>query len=133
MGFAGHCLAALSVRAEAEPPTSRVLLVLANLYCAYVAVGGLAYFFSAMSDRRGRAMAAIFAVVLASFLLSFVAQIWPPATRLAPLGILSYYQPAQILATGSGPWGNMAWLIAAGAILWLAACETFARRNICTV
>jgi ABC-type transport system involved in multi-copper enzyme maturation permease subunit len=133
MGFAGHCLAALSVRAEGEPPASRVLLVLFNLYCVYIAVGGLAYFLSAMSDRRGRAMAAVFAVVLASFLLSFVALIWPPAERLAPLGILSYYQPAQILAIGRAPWGNMAWLVAAGAILWLAACETFARRNICTV
>ena len=133
MGFAGHYLAALSVRAEAEPPASRVLLVLFNLYCVYIAVGGLAYLFSALSDRRGRAMAAVFAVVLASFLLSFVAIVWPPAARLAPLGILSYYQPAQILATGRGPWGNMAWLVAAGAILWLAACETFARRTICTV
>jgi beta-exotoxin I transport system permease protein len=133
MGFAGHCLAALSARAEAQPQTPRVFLVLVNLYCVYIAVGGLAYFVSAISDHRGRAMAVVFAVVLASFLLSFVAQFWPPADRLAPLGILSYYKPAQILATGSGPWGSMAILVATGAILGLAACETFARRNICTV
>jgi ABC-type transport system involved in multi-copper enzyme maturation permease subunit len=133
MGCAGHCLAAFTARAEAQPPTSRVLLVLVNLYLVYISVGGLAYFISAMSDHRGRAMAGVFAVVLASFLLSFVAQIWRPAERLAPLGILSYYKPAQILATGSGPWGDMALLVAVGAFFWLAACETFARRNICTV
>lgn len=129
----GHALAALAVPADSQPPTWRILIVLVNLYCMYLAVGGLAWFVSAISDSRGRAMAIVFAVVVASFLLNFLAQFWQPASRLAPLGVLSYYQPAQILASGHWPLGNMAVLLAVGAISWLAALETFARRNICTV
>lgn len=133
MGFAGNRLSEFASSAEAHPPTSRVFIVLVNLYCVYIAIGGLACFVSTMSDHAGRAMAVIFAIVLASFLLSFVAQFWRPAAQLLSLGILSYYKPAQILATGNVSWGDMALLATVGAILWLAACETFARRNICTV
>ena len=78
-------------------------------------------------------MAIVFAVVFASFLLNFLAQLWEPAHRLAPLSLLSYYKPAQILGSGNWPLGNMAILLAVGAISWIAALETFARRSICTV
>jgi ABC-type transport system involved in multi-copper enzyme maturation permease subunit len=133
MGFVGHLISAIAVHAQATPPASREITVLLNLYCVYVAVGGLAYFISAMSDSRGRALAATIAIVLASFLVSFVVQIWPDARALTPLGILSYYRPAVILATGIPPWGDMARLVGSGMALWWAASQVFARRNICTI
>jgi ABC-2 type transport system permease protein len=132
-GYLGHRLAASIASAEAPEPTSRVFIVLVNLYCVYVAVGGVAFLASAMSDHRGRAVAVVSALVVTSFFLNFLAQFWSPAARLAPLGILSYYQPARILASGHWPWGSMAYLLVVGATSWLAASETFARRNICTV
>ena len=132
-GCLGNRLAAMFAPTEALVPITRVFIVLINLYCMYVAVGGVAFFASAMSDHRGRAIAVVFALVVVSFFLNFLAPFSPPAARLAPLGILSYYQPARILASGHWPLGSMACLLFVGATSWLAASETFARRNICTV
>jgi ABC-type transport system involved in multi-copper enzyme maturation permease subunit len=133
LAFVGHMLSAIATGAETTPAAARTLVVLLNLYGVYLAVGGFACFVSACSDYRGRALAAVFAVLLASFFVSFVVQIWPAASLLVPLGILSYYRPTITLATGNPAWSNMLWLAAVGASFWLAASIVFSRRNICTV
>jgi putative exporter of polyketide antibiotics len=133
LGLLGHRIAAPAMPREMRPELSQALLVMANLYCVYVAVGGIAFLVSALSDRRSRAMAVVFGVVLASFLLHFLAQFWEPATQIAFLGIMEYYQPAQILQGGTPPLRNVAVLLAVGGSAWLAGGEVFARRSICTV
>jgi ABC-2 type transport system permease protein len=110
-----------------------VLLVTANLYGVYVAVGAAALLLSSLSDRRGRAMAGVFGLVLASFLLNFLVQFWPTAEVLSWLSVLSYYRPSHILATGQVPASNIAVLLVVAATLWLLALEIFARRSISTV
>lgn len=133
MGFAGHRLSAPTMPEQMRPELTRAALVLVNLYCVYVAVGGIAFLASAIADRRGRAMAAVFAIVLASFLLNFVAQFWAPAQQVAFLGVLEYYQPAVILQGGGFPLRDAAILLAVGGSAWAIAGEVFARRDICTV
>ena len=98
-----------------------------------VAVGAVALLVSTMSDRRGRAMAVVFGLVLASFLLNFLAQFWPSAEGLAPLSVLNYYRPAQILANGNVPMHDMLMLLGIAVVAWVAGLEIFARRSICTV
>jgi ABC-2 type transport system permease protein len=104
-----------------------------NLYLVYVAVGGLAFMVSAMSDRRGRAIGVIFGLLLGSFLLNFLAQFWPPAGRLSFLGVLDYYKPAQILTGGSIPIRDIVGLLGFGLATWAIGGEILARRSICTV
>lgn len=133
MGFVGHRLAAPLMPAEMRPELSRALVVMMNLYCVYLAVGGLALLVSSYSDRRGRAMAGAFALVVASFLLNFVAQIWAPAKRVAFLGLLEYYRPVQILQTGEFPTAHVAVLTAVAAAATLLGGFIFSRRSICTV
>ena len=133
MALAGHLLAVDDAPQSGAPSLPRLVVVLLNLYCVYLAVSGLAYLASAVSNRRGRAVGAVFSVVVASFLVSFLAQFWPPAEQLAPVCLLSYYQPAEILASGHGPLGDMALLAGTGLLSLTAACEIFARRNICTL
>lgn len=133
MGFMGHQLAAPTMPDEMRPEISRALLVIANLYGVYVAVGGIAFLVSALSDRRGRAMAVVFAIVLASFLLNFVAQSWEPARQIAFMSVMEYYQPAQILQSGDFPLHDLAILLAVGGTAWLLGGEVIARRSICTV
>ena len=123
----------LGVPEEMRPELFRAGLVMANLYGVYVAVGGIAFLVSALSDRRGRAMAIVFGIVLASFLLNFVAQFWEPAKQLAFLGVMEYYQPAQILHSGNLPIGDLAILLLVGGSTWLLGGEIVARRSICTV
>jgi hypothetical protein len=109
------------------------MLVLGNLYCVYLAVGGLAFFVSSLSDRRGRAMAVAFAIVLSSFLLNFVAQFWAPARKFACLGVMEYYRPAQILQSNVLPTADVAILLSVAAVAVVLGGEVAARRSICTV
>jgi ABC-2 type transport system permease protein len=142
LGF-GLCLVAMLVlghyvgrqlRPSRTPHSwTNVFIIATNLYSMYVAVGGIAFLISALSNRRGRAMAGVFGLVLATFLLNFLVQFWPQAEVMAPLGVLNYYRPAQILATGEVPLFDIAVLLAVGLTTWLAAMEVFARRSICTV
>ncbi len=104
-----------------------------NLYCVYLAVGGMAFLVSAWSDRRGRAIAIVFALLLISFMLNFLAQFWGPAKQVAFLSVMQYYQPARILSSGDFPVRDVLILSVIGGTSWLFGCEIFARRNICTL
>jgi beta-exotoxin I transport system permease protein len=108
-------------------------MVLVNLYCVYFAVGGIALLVSSMSDHQGRAVAVVFAILLASFLLNFIANFWQPAKQIAFLGILEYYRPAQVLQHGEFPTRDVIVLLAVGLATWLAGGEILARRSITTV
>jgi hypothetical protein len=132
-GLLGHRMASPAMPEEMRPELYRAGLVIANLYCVYVAVGGIAFLVSALSDRRGRAMAIVFGMVLASFLLNFVAQFWEPARRFAFLGVMEYYQPALILQSGEFPMRDVAVLLSVGGLAWLLGGEVVARRSICTI
>ncbi len=78
-------------------------------------------------------MGLLFGIVLASFLLNFLARFWEPAQHFAFLSVIGYYRPAQILSTGGLPVGDVATLLAVGAAAWVAGSEIFARRSICTL
>ena len=133
MGLMGHRFMAHAMPAEFRLALPRVILVMVNLFCVYAAVGGTAYLVSACSDRRGRAMAIVLGIVLASFLLNFVAQFWNPARHMAFLSVMNYYRPAQIVRTGQLPTSDLAVLLVTAAVTWQLGSEVVARRSICTV
>ena len=78
-------------------------------------------------------MAIVFGLVLGSFLLSFLAQVWEPAKQLAFLSVLNYYQPAEIVRSGQFPLGDVLVLLGCGLVTWVIGGEVVARRSICTV
>jgi len=132
LGSVGYFWGAASLEEDLRPATSRVLLVLANLGCLYVAVGGVAFLVSALSNRRGKAVGVVFGLLLASFLLNFLCQMWEPARPFAFLGVLDYYQPGKILEAGTIPFRSAATLLGVGGLCWMGGLEVFARRSICT-
>ena len=113
--------------------SARPLAVIANLYCLYVAVGALVGLVSSLSDRRGRTVAVVFAIVLASFLFNFLTQFWPRARAVAFLSLLNYYRPLLILGDTTSPFADMLVVLATAAVLWTAAALNFARHDIRTV
>jgi hypothetical protein len=122
-----------SAPVQLRPERMAVMIIMVNLACIYVAVGGVAFAISAISDRRGPAMGAVFGLVLASFLLSFLAQFWEPAGHVVWLSILDYYQPADVLRSGQWPVADIAVLLLVGGSSWGLGGEIMARRSICTV
>lgn len=132
-GVLGSQLGALAAEEEMRQPIGRVLVVAVNFYCLYLAVGGMCWLVSALSDHRGRAVAVVFAVVLVSFLLNFLGQIWEPARSVQFLGVLNYYRPVAILGEGVWPIADMLVLVSVGGICWLIGGVAFARRDICAV
>lgn len=115
------------------PEPARTVVVLVNLGALYVAVGGVAYLVTAFCDHRGRAVAIVFVVLLASFLVNLLAQFWEIAQAIRFLSILSYYQPIHILRDDAFPYVDVGVLVAVGAITWWRGGRVFSRRDICTV
>lgn len=133
MGLLGNALGSLSQEPDSRPDPARLLVVVVNLYCLYLAVGGLAFLTSSIANHRGRAVAVVFAILLASFLLNFLAQLWQPAEKLSFLSVLNYYRPMLILRDGGWPTMDLAVLTGLSTTLWIIGGLCFARRDICTV
>lgn len=131
--LAGNLVGGLTVPAEERAKLGRLLIVLANLLMLYLAVGGMAWFMSAVSDRRGKAMTAAFVVVLGSFLLNYLSQLWQPIERLGVLSVLKFYRPIFVLNDGAWPWPDMAALGGIAAVLWAMAGAVFSRRDLSTI
>jgi ABC-2 type transport system permease protein len=129
---AGNMIGALGLAPEFRAAPGRLVIVLVNLLCLYLAVGGIAWLVSALSDRRGRAITAVFVIVLAFFLVNYLAQFWKPAERLAFLSILHYDRPLTIIRDGTWPVRDMLVLLAVAAVFWISGGLIFARRDLCT-
>ncbi len=130
MAFAGNLIGGWP---ESRDRMGETVVVIANLYCLYIAVGGMALLVSSLSDRRGRAVGIVFGIVLLSLLLSFVAQFWEPAKSVLFLSVMNYHRPMLILRDSSWPVADMLTLLGVGAVFWFAGALVFARRDIRTV
>lgn len=130
---AGNLLGSLGVAPDQRPSPSHTLVVAINLFCLYIAVGGLAWLASSLSNRRGRAMTVVFLVLLGLFLLNYLAQFWQPLEKIVFLSPLHYHRPVPVLRSGNWPWRDLATLSGFAGISWLAAVIIFSRRNLCTV
>lgn len=133
LGLLGNRLGGWLVASESGSTPSQLVIVVANLYCLYLAVGGVTWLVSSLSDRRGPAVGITFAIVLASFLLNFLAQFWGFAKAVSFLSVLNYYRPLLILRDPSWPVADMLVLTLVGASAWVVGAMVFARRNVCTV
>lgn len=132
-GSIGYFAGAADVAPESLPSAGGVQLALVNLFCVFVAVAGVGFFVSSMSERRGRAIAVLFGVLLGSFLLNVLAEFWAPAQRVAFLSVLHYYQPARVLTNVRLPASHIVTLVGVGLVAWIAGAEITARRSIKTV
>ncbi len=133
IGYVGHWLASASLQPKMRPGAYATFCVISNLFAVYLAVGGLTFLISSASDRRGRAIGAMFAVLLLSFLLNFVAQFWDPAKTVSFLSVMEYYRPAQTIQAGTFPWQDVLVLFAVATTAWTAGGFILQRRSICTV
>ena len=133
-GYAGHLAASTTLQPGMRLSVSNTMMVMANLGAVYLAVGSFAFLISAFSDRRGRAIGIVFAVLLASFLLNFLAQFVEWAKSISPyLSVMEYYRPAIIIQSGTFPWSDILTLLVLASGLWMAGGLVFRHRSVCTV
>ena len=132
-GYLGSALGYLWVPPEGRPEAHRIVFILVNLYCLYLSVGALSLMVSALSDRRGRAVGTVLAIVLTLFLLNFLGQYFGPLDRVSFLNVFSYYRPMPILNDGTFPLRDTLVLLGCAVPLWITGGVIFSRRDICTV
>ncbi len=132
-GVGGFLLGSLLTGLERRPHPGDILVVAVNFYCLYLAVAGLSCLISSASDRKGRAMALAYGLVLVSFFWNFLGQFWAPARDLAFLSLLHYHRPVAVLQGGAWPTTDLLILTAIALTTWLAGGFVFARRDVCTV
>ncbi len=131
MGLVGSLVGTRFVAPELRSDPGALVIVVIYLFCLYLTVAGVTCLVSSLSDRRSRAVSVVFAIVLLSFLLNFLAQFWGPAKSVAFLSVLNYYRPLYVLRDSSWPVADMLTLLAVGVVFWLAGMLIFARRDIC--
>jgi len=126
----GNFLGSLALPPEQRPQFQRLFIILVNLYALCLAVGGLAWLISSLSDRRGKAITILFVILLALFLLNYLAQFWRPLSKFVFLSPLYFHRPIHVLATGTWPVRDIAVLLGAGSALWIIGGVVFARRDL---
>ena len=131
-GLLGFTISAATLSDELQPEMGRVLLMLANLLALYVAIGGVAQCVTTLCNRRGRAVAIILTIVVASYLVQFLSTLWPPADRVVALSIVHYYQPARVMLNGALPSRDVLVLLAVGSTLWVLGGVIWSRRSVLT-
>lgn len=107
-------------------------MIYVNLLGLCLVFGSAAWLLSSLGDRRGKAITMAFVLIVVSFLVSYLEQLWDPAGYVSWLSALSYYRPLVILRDGAWPVGDLMVLYGAAAVLWGSAAAVFCRRDLCT-
>lgn len=133
VGLCGNVIGGWSIEAKMTGTVGQRVWVCANLYALYVAVGGAAWVASSVCDRRGRAVGIALAILIASFVLNFLAAFNETFKRLSFLSVMDYYRPLFVLQGDVKPIKDILVLISLGASCWIAGAIIFARRDVRTV
>ncbi|MFZ4575865.1 MAG: ABC transporter permease [Phycisphaerales bacterium] len=132
LAFLGCFIGTRFVAKDQLPSFARIALSLVNLALVYGAVGCAALAIGAGVDRRMRAVMGVLVVTVGTLMVNFLEPLWEPAKHAAPLSLLHYYKPFEILRSGSWPLKDMAVLGSLCALLWVCAGVVFSRRDITT-
>lgn len=132
LALAGNLTGRALMTPELRPTPTEIAMLICNVLCVYTAVAGFTCLITSLSKTRGQAVSMSLVVPLASFLLTFAVQHYPPAEKIAFLSILTYYRPYYILTDNTFPTSDIAILLTISITTWLTALMIFNKRNITT-
>ena len=130
VGFIGNVVGNWISGLERVGSLGQLSLVALNLYALSLAAGGMSAFLSSVCDRRGRAMGAAFAILMASLFLSSMSTFNALVKTVSVVSLLNYYRPYGILQGQASPLGDMIVLLGLGLGLWVCGLTVFIRRDI---
>ncbi len=106
----------------------RVLIV--NLLALYMSIGGTTMLVGSIVSRRGSAIAIVLTALLASFLLNYLATMWPAVEWLAMLGPLHYYKPLQCIRPDHSLLPDVTVLATVALLAYLGGLWRFCHRDV---
>lgn len=109
---------------------AKLALVVPNLLSMFVCVGCMTMCCASFVLSRGTAVAIVVACLLGSFLLNFLAQLWPAAERISVIGMMHYYRPMAIMRSGEWPIGDISVLLGAGAVFWVIGLLRYTSKDV---
>ncbi len=133
LGLIGNVIGGWSTEPQLSGTLGNRAWVSVNLLALSIAVGGMAWLFSSLCDRRGRAIGLTFSVLCASFVLNFLGAFSDAVEPFTILSLLEYYRPIHVLTGQAPPIRDIAFLTAFGSACWAAGAMILVRRNILTV
>jgi len=132
-GLCGNVIGGWSIDSSLSGTVGQRAWVSANLLAVCFAVGGVASLASSLCDRRGRAVGLTLAILVASFVLNFLAAFNETIKRFSFLSLMDYYRPLFVLQGQATPIKDIVVLTAIGAVCWTAGEIIFVRRDVRTV
>ena len=127
-GWAGTAIG-LGLRPLEGVAASDLLPVAAMSALLFVAWCGVALVVSATRRDGGAAVSWCAGLFAASYVLDYLARVWPAIAFLRPLSLFRYYEPQRILREGIAG-SDVAVLSAVGAAALVLAFAVFARRDL---
>ncbi len=108
----------------------KLWLIVINQTAMLYAVIGIVFFASAIASRRGVATGWIIAVLVVTFVINWLAAVWPAIKPLSYVSVMTYFKPFVIVRDASIPTTDIIALLAIAIAFWLAGCLHFTRRDI---
>lgn len=109
---------------------ARLVIPAVNLFGLFLAVMAATMLVSALASRRGPVIGVLLALLLSSFLINFLSQLWPAARHLNFLSVLEYYRPLASVRDGAWPVRDLIVLLTTAVVCWSAGLWCFSRRDI---
>lgn len=129
-GWFGTFLAKLIFPGAADIPVSGILRIGINLWVMSLCVSALTCLIAAYVHEYGRAALLSAGLTLIMFLIHYVSSLWPAARLLAPLSVLHYYSPLNMLGAPAGFYRDILVLALITASCLVLALRRFTRRDI---
>jgi ABC-2 type transport system permease protein len=127
-GWAGTAIG-LQLRPLEGVSASDMLPVAAMSGLLFASAGSVALLVSATRRDGGAAVSWCAGLLAASYVLDYLARVWPTIASLRPLSLFRYYEPQRILREGIAG-SDVAVLSAVGAAALVLAFGVFARRDL---
>lgn len=128
--WTGLALGARNVNFAIPVDLSRIAMGSGNQIALLIAISGTTSLVSTMVDRRGAAIGIVAGLLLASFLINFLAVFLKFFQTIEFLGFLHYYRPVDIARKGEWPVSDLVVLTSVGVVTWTLGLLNFRRKDI---
>lgn len=108
----------------------RFALALVNLWLLLLASGGFVMFVATFCQRRSIAVGISIGVLVASYLIGFFEAFFPIVKNVAWAGLLTYFQPTEVVRLGQIPLGSLVGLTLLAVLFWVGGLLRFQSRDI---